>query len=36
MLERRTRPELDWIQVNGAGLGFFLGTLAGIVSALLH
>ena len=36
MLERRTRPELDWIQVNGAGLGLVLGTLAGVVSALLH
>lgn len=36
MLERRTRPELDWIQVNGAGLGLVIGTLAGIVGALLH
>ena len=36
MLERRTRPELDWIQVNGAGLGLVLGTLAGIVAALAH
>ncbi len=36
MLERRTRPELDWIQVNGAGLGLVLGTLAGIVGALAH
>ncbi|MFT5686698.1 MAG: hypothetical protein ACI8RZ_007654 [Myxococcota bacterium] len=36
MLERRTRPELDWIQVNGAGLGLVLGTIAGVVSALLH
>ncbi|MFT4979239.1 MAG: hypothetical protein ACI8S6_005149, partial [Myxococcota bacterium] len=36
MLERRTRPELDWIQVNGAGLGLVLGTIAGALSALLH
>lgn len=36
MLERRTRPELDWIQVNGAGLGFVLGLTAGVVSALVH
>lgn len=36
MLERRTRPELDWIQVNGAGLGLVLGTLAGVVGAWLH
>jgi len=35
MLERRTRPELDWIQVNGAGLGFFLGLTAGLLSGLL-
>ncbi len=36
MLERRTRPELDWIQVNGAGLGFVLGLLAGGVAGWLH
>ena len=36
MLERRTRPELDWIQVNGAGLGLILGPLAGIVGAWMH
>ena len=36
MLERRTRPELDWIQVNGAGLGFFLGLVAGLVTGFMH
>jgi len=36
MLERRTRGELDWIQVNGAVLGLVLGTLAGLVTAGLH
>lgn len=35
MLERRTRPELDWIQVNGAGLGLLLGTIAGVLGVLL-
>ncbi len=36
MLERRTRPELDWIQVNGAGLGLVLGLIAGVIGALAH
>ena len=36
MLERRTRPQLDWIQVNGATLGLVLGTVAGMVTAWLH
>lgn len=36
MLERRTRPELDWIQVNGAGLGFFLGLAAGLIASFMH
>ena len=35
MLERRTRDELDWIQVNGAGLGGVLGLTIGLVSAFL-
>jgi hypothetical protein len=35
MLERRTRDELDWIQVNGAGLGGLLGLTIGLVSAFL-
>ncbi len=29
LLERRTRPHLDWIQVNGAVLGSMLGLLVG-------
>ena len=35
MLERRTRDELDWIQVNGAGLGGLLGLTIGLASAFL-
>jgi len=30
MLERRTRPHLDWIQVNGATLGAVLGLAVGL------
>ncbi len=35
MLERRTRPHLDWIQVNGATLGAVLGALVGLLSWVL-
>ena len=36
MIERRTRGELDWIQVNGAALGLALGTMAGLATVLIH
>jgi uncharacterized membrane-anchored protein YjiN (DUF445 family) len=32
MLERRTRPHLDWIQVNGTTLGAVLGLLVGVAA----
>lgn len=35
MLERRTRRELDWIQVNGAVLGLVLGATVGAASLVL-
>jgi uncharacterized membrane-anchored protein YjiN (DUF445 family) len=36
MLEARTRPQLDWIQVNGATLGLVLGAVAGLVTVWMH
>ncbi len=35
LLERRTRPHLDWIQVNGATLGAVLGGLTGVAAHFL-